>query len=131
MRFLFLVSICVIALNFRALLLCADYTTVKGVIREKYPNNHLGIEYSYEVNRYLYSGKSYAGQIDRQFDEIRLGDLVTVYYSKLMPNYSTLEVPSVLLVQRVGIILGLCVILPTIGLCILRYRDCKSPDNTK
>ncbi len=117
------VAACGVAVNFKPQMLCIAYKITKGAVSEKHPNDHLGISYTYEVDGHLYTGASYAGQLNRVFDEIRLGDLVTVFYDEHRPSNSTVEVPSVLLVQRIGTIIAACAILPALGLYFLRHRQ--------
>jgi hypothetical protein len=120
---LLVIGICGLLVNFKPLMLGAHYKATKGTIVQKFPNNHLGIHFTYEADGRTYEGDGYAGQINRAFDEIQLGDTVTVFYDKQSPSSSTLEVPNVLSVQRIGQIVAAALILSVLGMCILhRYQ---------
>ena len=105
--------------SFRTLTLCVGYQTTAGVISQKFPNNHHGINFSYKVAGRDYEGRGYVGQIGRSFDGIQLGDTVTVFYDERRPASSTLDVPRVLLVRTVGQILAACAIVPVLGMYVL------------
>jgi hypothetical protein len=118
-----IVGICGLLLNFKSIVLDAHYEITKGAIVQKVPNNHFGIHYTYEVDGRTYEGDGYAGQINRAFDKIQLGDTVTVFYDKQRSNISTLEAPHILTVQKIGQIVAVAFILSLLGMCILhRYQ---------
>jgi ABC-type antimicrobial peptide transport system permease subunit len=117
------IGICGLLINFKPLILGTHYKVTNGTIVQKFPNNHLGIHFTYEVDGRTFEGDGYAGQINRAFDEIQLGDTVTVFYDKQSPSSSTLEVPNVLSVQRIGQIVAVALIFSVLGMCILhRYQ---------
>ena len=117
------VGICGLLLNLKPITLGAHYEITKGAIVQKLPNNHLGIRYAYKVDGKPYEGDGYAGQINRAFDKIQLGDTVTVFFDKQRPNISTLEAPDILTVQQIGQIVAVALILSLLGMCILhRYQ---------
>jgi hypothetical protein len=120
---LFAVAICGAIFSFRPIILWLDYKTTTGTITQKFPNNHLGIGCSYQVNGRAFEGKGYSGQINRPFQDIHLGDGVTVFYAEHNPAISTLENPHVLVVRSVGQIVAASLIFSLLGMCVFhRYR---------
>jgi hypothetical protein len=120
---LFAVAICGAIFNFKPIILSLAYKTTAGTIAQKFPNNHLGLGFSYQVNGRAFVGDSTAGQIKRVFQDIQLGDGVTVFYAERNPAISTLENPHVVLVRSVGQIIAASLVFSLLGMCVLhRYR---------
>ncbi len=120
---LFAIAICVAIFNFRPIILWLGHKTTTGTITQKFPSNHLGLGFSYQVNGRTFEGNGYAGQINRAFQDIHLGDEVTVFYAERSPATSTLENPHVLVVRSVGQIIAASLIFSLLGMCVLhRYR---------
>ena len=112
------IAICGAIVNFKSLMLGMAHKTTKGTVIATFPNNHLGISYSYEVH-----GQVYQSTIIFNHGEFRLGDAVTVFYDEHRPDRSTLEVPNVLFVRSIGQIIAASAILSVLVMCILhRYR---------
>ena len=113
------IATCGAMVNLRAIFFTA-YKTTKGSVSQTFPDNHAGFAFTYQANGYRYEGRSYAGQINRAFSDIRPGDAVTVFYDERRPDKATLESPKVLLVQLIGQIIGASAILSGMGMCFLR-----------
>jgi hypothetical protein len=117
------IALCGAGIDFKPIMLGMDYKTAKGTITNKFPNNHLGISFDYEVDGRIYEGAGYAGQVGRAFEDIHLGDPVNVFYNVRWPDSSTLEIPSVLFVRSIGQLVALSVILSLLGMCLChRYQ---------
>ena len=120
---LFAVAVCMTVVNLNPILLGLNHGAVKGAVVNKYPDNHLGIGFSYEVDGRFYQNVGYAGQINRNFDQIHIGDAVTVFYDTHRPDNSTLDNPSILPLRSVGQIIAVSLIFSLLGMCILhRYQ---------
>jgi hypothetical protein len=116
-------ALCVALIDFKQIMLGLDYKTAKGTITNKFPNNHLGISYNYQVDGHPYEGTGYAGQINRAFEGIHIGDTVSVFYNARWPDSSTLDSPSVLFVRSIGQLVALSFILSLLGMCVFhRYQ---------
>ena len=63
-------------------------------VTAKEPENHRFIRYSYSVDEGVYSGFGVAGNGNPDFDDISVGDSVTVYYEPDIPNVSFLGDPK-------------------------------------
>jgi hypothetical protein len=117
------IVICGLLVNFKPLILGIHNKTTTGTIIQKFPDNHLGIHFTYKVDGRVYEGNGYAGQINRPFDQIQLGDTVTVFYDEQKPDTSTLESPNILSMQKIGQTIAVALILSVLGMCILhRYQ---------
>lgn len=66
----------------------------KGVVVAKEPENHSFIRYSYHVNQQEYAGVGNAGGINPPFENLNLGDTVTVYYDPKNPGSSLVGDPK-------------------------------------
>ena len=66
----------------------------KGRVVGKEPENHKFIRYSYEVNQQTYSGLGSAGRGNPTFEQLNIGDKVTVFYDPADPNESILGNPQ-------------------------------------
>src|SRR5262245_46814868 len=53
----------------------------RGLVTAKEPENHRFIRYSYSVGESDYSGLGVAGNGNPEFDDIKVGDPVIVYYN--------------------------------------------------
>ena len=74
------------------------YLTRRGVqtigqVTSKDPEEHRTVHYSYVVEGKTYSWGGFSGDIGRDFDEIKVGDLVACVYDPLKPSSSTLGDP--------------------------------------
>jgi Protein of unknown function (DUF3592) len=122
----FAMAIVAAIVSYKNLIFSSNFKTTTGIIEEKIPENHLGFNFSYKVDGKNYSGSSYAGQIGRQFEQIQLGDSVTVFYEKNNPANQILENPQTLFVRTVGQIIAASLIIPFVGLFIFRRVNLKN-----
>lgn len=68
--------------------------SVEGVVVAKEPENHRFIRYSYSVGQNTYSGLGSAGHGNPRFEELHVGDKVTVFYDPSNPDLSFLGNPQ-------------------------------------
>ena len=64
-----------------------------GRITAKEPENHRFIVYSFDVEGRSYSGRGNGGGENPEFEQLRIGDPVSVYYDPQNPNDSFLGNP--------------------------------------
>jgi hypothetical protein len=114
-----LIAICGVIVSYSQLALSVRHQTTRGVVDEKFPDNHLGYSFSYKVDGHRFGGRGYLPDL-RSFDAVRLGDTVTVIYDPLNPASYTLDAPTVLLVRTVGQIVAACVVLSALGFFIIK-----------
>jgi hypothetical protein len=62
----------------------------KGNVVKKEPDNHRFIHYSYAVDQRTYSGLGSAGEGNPEFEQLKVGDSVTVVYNPDNPKESIL-----------------------------------------
>jgi hypothetical protein len=117
------IALCRVIIDFKPITLGMHYKTVKGIITNKFQNNHHEISFDYEVNGRIHEGAGYAEQIDRAFEDIHLGDTVDVFYDVRRPDRSNLENPRILFVRSIGQLVALSVFLSFLGMCVFhRYQ---------
>jgi len=63
----------------------------KGLITAKEPSNHMSIRYSYEVRDRTYFDIGQAGGANPEFEKLKVGDSITVFYDPQAPEVSSLE----------------------------------------
>ncbi len=102
-------------INYKPIMLGMAYKTTKGTVNDTFPNNHLGISFSYKV-----SGHVYQSTVLFNHGSFQLGDAVTVFYDMHRPDSASLENPTVQLVRSIGQIVAACAILPVIGIYIIK-----------
>lgn len=66
----------------------------EGYVTDTDREHHRTVHYSYTVNQQPYKWGGYAGDINRQFEEIKVGDKVPVVYDPLNPGSSCLGDPN-------------------------------------
>ena len=98
---LYLTSICVFALLGATVLDWSKYQDLArhsvrtvGNVTAKEPDNHNFIRYSFSVDHNLFSGVGNAGGENPSFDDLKVGDPVTVYYDPNNPDNSFLGDPK-------------------------------------
>jgi hypothetical protein len=96
-----LFSTCVFAISGALILGVPKYyrLTVRGVategkIIELQPTNHQSVIYSYPVDSTVLSGGGHAGDVDSQFNQLRLGQRVLVFYDPYDVSASCLGDPN-------------------------------------
>ncbi len=66
----------------------------EGSITDLQPRNHRSVIYQYQTERSAYNGGGHAGDIEADFDQLRLGQKVTVFYDPDKQEVSCLGDPS-------------------------------------
>jgi hypothetical protein len=66
----------------------------EGSIIELQPENHGSVLYEYQVDSRSFSGGGHAGDINTNFDELRIGQRVTVFYDAHNAAVSCLGAPQ-------------------------------------
>lgn len=69
-------------------------TLTEGQVTKTEAQNHQSVYYSYSIDQRSYSGGGDAGDINRSFDEVAVGDKVPVTYDSLSPASSCLGNPD-------------------------------------
>jgi len=68
--------------------------TAQGIVTAREPNNHAIVRASYEANGTKYEvADSFIGPPNPDFDVVRVGDTVTVYYDPATPSRAVLSEP--------------------------------------
>ena len=75
-------------------LLSGRGVSTQGQITKTEPENHAAIYYSFSVGQQTYSGVGSAGNMNRKFDEVSVGDKVPVVYDPVNPEASCLGDPN-------------------------------------
>jgi Protein of unknown function (DUF3592) len=73
--------------------LAASAVKTTGRVIAKEPENHHFIVYSFDVGARSYSGKGNGGGENPEFEELQIGDPISVYYDPQNPNDSFLGNP--------------------------------------
>ena len=69
--------------------------TAPGTVTAREPNNHAIVRAIYEVDGQTYEiADSFIGPPNRDFDSVRSGDTVTVYYDPARPSKGVLAAPE-------------------------------------
>lgn len=66
----------------------------KGKVVKKEPDNHRFIQYSYSVDQQTFSGLGSAGDPNPEFDQLNVGDTITVFFNPDNPKESFLGNPE-------------------------------------
>lgn len=66
----------------------------KGKVLEKFPNNHATVKYSFSIKGRDYVETGHVGYGNPRFENLSLGQVVTVFYDPLDPTNSTLGDPE-------------------------------------
>ncbi len=70
--------------------------TASGTVIAREPNNHETVRAVYEVDRTRYEvADSSIGSPNPNFDAVRVGDTVVVYYEPANPSHAVLSAPQV------------------------------------
>jgi hypothetical protein len=93
-----------------------------GVVSAKEPTNHRTIHYTYEVEGQSYGGSGHAGNGNPEFDRLRVGDRVLVYYDPPSPSVSVLGDAKQLLWGEEVSVGVVAVLFPTIIVIVLYAR---------
>jgi hypothetical protein len=90
----------------------------RGIVTAKEPNNHEIIRYSYTVGEQTYKGLGHGGDGNPSFDDLKIGDKVSVFYDPAKPEHSAMGFPQDhLRVEAAGIIF-LVIFLPLFPLAV-------------
>ncbi|HEY5838767.1 MAG TPA: DUF3592 domain-containing protein [Pyrinomonadaceae bacterium] len=65
-----------------------------GVVADLQPLNHRSVNYRYTANARTHRGGGHAGDIDRNFEEVRLDEGVLIFYDPENPGVSCMGQPS-------------------------------------
>jgi hypothetical protein len=85
---------------------------VKATVTAKEPDNHRFIRYSYSVDQKTYNGLGSAGHGNPRFEELNVGDKVTVVYDPVNPDLSFLGDPKDQLNSVTGGVIFITLIFP-------------------
>lgn len=66
---------------------------VEGKVTAKEPENHMFIHYTYDVGGETYAGLGSGGGINPEFEKLKIGDRVRVFYDSDRPKVSTMGDP--------------------------------------
>jgi hypothetical protein len=76
------------------------------------PEQHQSFDYRYRVGNRTFFGRSTAGEADKAFESLRVGDTVTVFYDSTHPEKSTAGPPDMPKIEAVGGLIAACAIVP-------------------
>jgi hypothetical protein len=78
------------------------------------PEQHQSFDYRYRVGTHTFLGRSTAGDADRSFESMRVGDTVTIFYDSTHPEQSTAGPPDMAAIETIGGLIALCAIIPLV-----------------
>jgi hypothetical protein len=78
--------------KFYSLVRNAHCTT--GTVVAKQPENHMLVQFKYEVNGEIHTSGGRAEDVGRSFDSVQIGDEVPVYYDTSHPASATMGDPN-------------------------------------
>jgi hypothetical protein len=93
----------------------------QGSVSGLLPDNHLSFEYVYAVAGVTHSGSATAGEANRDFKSLKIGDSVPVFYDTQNPSISTVGPPDMPAVHAIGSLIAACAAIPFI-LMLLMHR---------
>jgi hypothetical protein len=93
-----------------------SFAVAQGQITQKLPNEHQSFYFIYTVNQKVYSGR---GSFEIEYDKIKVGDAVKVFFNTNNPSEYSLGLPAAIPVKDVGGIVALSAILPLLGMVFL------------
>jgi hypothetical protein len=76
------------------------------------PEQHQSFDYRYRVGDRTYFGRSTAGNADRAFESLHVGDTLTVFYDSTDPDRSTAGPPDMPKIEAIGGLVAACAIVP-------------------
>jgi hypothetical protein len=82
--------------------------SIVGVV----PEEHQSFDYRYRVGDRTYFGRSTAGNADRSFESLRVGDTLSIFYDSTHPEESTAGPPDMPRIEAIGGLIAACVIVP-------------------
>jgi hypothetical protein len=85
------------------------------------PEQHQSFDYRYRVGSRTYSGRYAAGEADRSFESIRIGDPITIFYDSTDPETSTAGPPDMPQINAIGSLIAACAIVP-LALMYIMHR---------
>ena len=65
-----------------------------GIVTAKEPSNHRAIRYSYRVGEQTYTSIGHSGGANPEFDKIKEGDSIKVFYDAENPEVSSADSPD-------------------------------------
>lgn len=83
------------------------------------PEQHQSFDYRYRVGDRTYFGRSTAGNADRSFQSLRVGDTLTVSYDSADPEKSTAGPPDMPKIEAIGGLVAACAIIPLVLMYIM------------
>ena len=102
----------------------------QATVTEKLPDNHQGILYSFEVDGRKYSRGDVSLYLDKDFEQISIGDVVPVTYEKDNPENSILGNPEPVFYSYAKFSVFIS-FFPTIALIIFALKYFNLPEDTK
>lgn len=105
--------------------LAVEGIATRGRVTAKEPENHRFVRYSYVVGGIGHDGLGSAGFGNPEFDQIRIGDNVTVYYDPQSPQTSFLGDPKHQLQSITRGVVFITVCFPLFAVLALLARDRK------
>ncbi len=97
------------------------FVATRATVTNVRPSNHLSFEYAYTVGGAQFFGQGTAGRADLQFERMRPGDVVAIYYDTNQPAVSTVEPTEVVRARAIGCGIAVCAVIPLL-LMILLHR---------
>jgi hypothetical protein len=95
---------------------------IAGTVTQLEPANHRFVHYSYLVSGRSFSGRGRAGFGNPEFEDLRVGDVVSVSYLPENEDLSCLGDPHELLRRTERFMLSTAVVFPTLVLLAFYWR---------
>ena len=95
------------------------YQRVNGTVVGLVPEQHQSFDYRYRVGSHTYFGRATAGEADRRFESLRVGETITIFYDSTKPDRSTAGPPDMPLIDAIGGLVAECAIIPLMLMYIM------------
>jgi hypothetical protein len=93
-----------------------SFAVAQGQITQKLPNEHQSFYFIYTVNQKVYSSR---GSLEVEFDKIKAGDVIKVFFNTNNPSEYSLGLPVAVSVKDVGGIVASSAMLPLLAMVFL------------
>lgn len=99
--------------------LSRHYQRADGTVVGLVPEQHRSFDYRYRVGSRSYFGRATAGEADRRFGSLRVGETITIFYDSTNPDRSTAGPPDMPLINAIGGLVAACAIVPFVLMYIM------------
>ena len=114
-----LVAICGSFSVLRPASIARHYQRADASIVGLVPEQHRSFDYRYRVGTRTYFGRGTAGEADRRFESLRVGDHVSIFYDSTDPARSTVGPPDMPQIEAIGGLIAACAIVPFVLMFVM------------